>query len=179
MDWYYLSLGANIEPENHLQKAIETIIEKFGAAFLSPIVQTQPCNINTSNVFLNAVMIIRTDLAPDDLKAYFVELEEQEGRDRTDPLSSQKDRPLDIDILSVSDKLSVEPFTTSEEPYTRICIEAAQGAKANTHAISVLGHLTSDRAATIHFDHGGSHIFIVEDRPDSLLQNLETALCSK
>lgn len=178
MYWYYLSLGANIDPETHLSRAIETIVGTFGTAFLSPIVKTRPCNISTEHSFLNAVMIIRTDLSQESLKLYFNELEEQEGRDRSDPESSNKDRPLDIDILTRSETLSLEPFRTTEEPYTKICIEAADGKPASIQRLCIFGELTSHRATAIHSNNRGGHILVVNDRPDSLLQRLEATLSS-
>ncbi|CUS48620.1 MAG: 2-amino-4-hydroxy-6-hydroxymethyldihydropteridine diphosphokinase HppK [Idiomarinaceae bacterium HL-53] len=179
MSWYYLSLGANLEPEQHLGDAIEALVERFAPVFLSPVVRTQPCDIETDKYFLNAVMVFWSNLSGDELKTWFNELEAQAGRDRSDPLKSKKDRPLDIDILANSEVLNLDAFQQSSEPYTRICIEAAEGKPAAVQTLAIFEGLTSDRATTIDTNHRGGHVFVVENRPDRLLKRLETALHSK
>lgn len=99
MNYRYLcSMGANIAPEANFAAARE-LLSQFGHAYYSRAVYTQPVAMTTNHQFLNALFIFVTDLDPVSLKEQFNTIEQRLGRDRDDPLSAQKDRPMDIDIL--------------------------------------------------------------------------------
>ena len=62
---------------------------------------TQPVDMKTNHPFLNALFTLDTELTAEQLKRQFNQIEETLGRDRSDPMSSVKDRPIDIDILGL------------------------------------------------------------------------------
>jgi 2-amino-4-hydroxy-6-hydroxymethyldihydropteridine diphosphokinase len=95
---YLCSMGANIAPENNFAAARE-LISELGKAYYSRAIYTQPVNMRSDNDFLNALFLLISPLDGDALKARFNAIEISLGRDRNDPLSSKKDRPMDIDIL--------------------------------------------------------------------------------
>lgn len=95
---FLCSMGANIAPEANFSRA-KALIDGIGQAIYSTAAYTRPVAINTEHDFLNALFIIKTKLNVDQLKSQFNAIEETLGRDRSDPLSSEKDRPMDIDIL--------------------------------------------------------------------------------
>ena len=80
---YLCTMGANLAPETNFAKAREQIA-RYGRAHYSRAIYTRP-------------VAMESDF--DALKLHFNAIEIDLGRDRTDPLSSQKDRPMDIDIL--------------------------------------------------------------------------------
>lgn len=92
-------MGANIAPEKNFALAKDRLVQ-LGQTQFSSAHYTQPVAINTDLEFLNALFVIESPLAAEQLKAKFNAIEEALGRDRSDPLSSEKDRPMDIDILA-------------------------------------------------------------------------------
>ncbi|CAB0150277.1 hypothetical protein PSI9734_00831 [Pseudidiomarina piscicola] len=95
---YLCSMGANIAPEKNFARA-KLLLSDLGQVNYSPAEYTRPVAINTEHDFLNALFLIQTELSQQQLKQHFNAIEETLGRDRSDPLCSEKDRPMDIDIL--------------------------------------------------------------------------------
>lgn len=173
---YYLSLGSNINPEQHISSALEQLCKQFHAAIVFPVLRTQPCAIHSQHSFLNTIAIVVSDWSAAALKTWLNQLEEQHGRDRNDPLRSEKDRTLDIDILTAQSDfrwLSADQF---DEPYIRASFMALQQADNNTVALKLGEQSLGHQAATIHTHDSSGHVLVVEDSLDGLLQCFETAL---
>lgn len=100
--WYLCGLGSNIDPEDNFPKAITLLLNQFEMLWLSPVHSTEPKGIDSSRQFLNALVVFRSQVAQRNLKARLDCLEELLGRDKKDPLSSKKDRTIDVDILEIS-----------------------------------------------------------------------------
>ena len=100
----YLSLGSNLEPEQHLRAALAALRKHFGDVVLSPVYRTRAVGFDGGD-FLNAAAIIDTQLDPFALNAWLHALEDAHGRDRNGPRFG--DRTLDIDIV-LFDDLMVE-----------------------------------------------------------------------
>lgn len=92
----YLSLGSNIDAEQHLGGAIGALRERFGGVVISPVYRTCAVGFEGSD-FLNCAAIIETDLDPIALNTWLHALEDAHGRCRDAPRFS--DRLLDIDII--------------------------------------------------------------------------------
>ncbi|RUO62101.1 2-amino-4-hydroxy-6-hydroxymethyldihydropteridine diphosphokinase [Pseudidiomarina insulisalsae] len=95
---FLCSMGANLDPETNFTVARQQV-EQLGQVVFSSAHYTQPVAIETQHQFLNALFVIETELEQAKLKQSFNHIEEKLGRDRSDPNSSEKDRPMDIDIL--------------------------------------------------------------------------------
>lgn len=95
-----LSLGSNIEPEQHLLGAIAALRERFGNVRVSPVYRTPAIGFDGDD-FLNAAAIIDSDLEPFALNDWLHALEDAHGRDRSGPRFGP--RPLDIDIVFYDD----------------------------------------------------------------------------
>ncbi len=180
MTWHYLSLGSNLQPEHNLAQAIFALSKRFGKLLMLPVVRTRPCNMNSAHDFLNTLIILHSSLDPAALKQQFNSMEENAGRDRSDPDRGSKDRPLDIDILATSNSLSLAPFYANNEPYCLASLQAlvppSTAPASNTVAVALTAtQLAGQRAATINANHGSGHILVVENAIDSLLQRLEAA----
>ncbi|MAK70782.1 MAG: 2-amino-4-hydroxy-6-hydroxymethyldihydropteridine diphosphokinase [Idiomarinaceae bacterium] len=101
---YLCSLGSNIEPELHFSRAKHYLAKLADELEFSRDITTKPVGMKTNHPFLNALFILETALTPTALKAEFNQIEVLLGRDRSDPLCSVKDRPIDIDILGELDE---------------------------------------------------------------------------
>lgn len=96
----YLSLGSNIDAEANLRSAVTALRARFGditasQAYVFPAIGFE------GDDFLNAAVVIHTDLDPHALNAWLHALEDAHGRDRSGPRFG--DRPLDIDIVFYDD----------------------------------------------------------------------------
>ncbi|CAG9296396.1 2-amino-4-hydroxy-6-hydroxymethyldihydropteridine diphosphokinase [Celerinatantimonas diazotrophica] len=101
--FYLCSLGSNITPEQHVPNAVEELIRHFSTPIrFSSFLYTEPCNIDSSKLFVNSLFEFTTEQSACEVKAFFNQLEETHGRDRSDPQRSIKDRALDLDIISYS-----------------------------------------------------------------------------
>lgn len=98
---YLCSLGSNIEPELHFSRAKHYLAKLSDELEFSRDIVTQPVDMKTNHPFLNALFTLDTELTAEQLKRQFNQIEETLGRDRSDPMSSVKDRPIDIDILGL------------------------------------------------------------------------------
>lgn len=115
MLYYFLSLGSNIEPEENLWRMLDKLQEHFGNIDISRIEQTEAIGFKSKHYFLNMCTRIRTDLDSSDLKKILIGIEEDLGRDRTQPDCKTSDRPADIDIL-FSVKVNEKWITDSDIP---------------------------------------------------------------
>lgn len=92
----YVSLGANIEPEQNLALAIEALRDRFGEVDLSPIYRSRAVGFE-GPPFLNLVAAFDTVLTPEAIVTMLRSIEDWQGRDRSAPRFSS--RPLDMDLL--------------------------------------------------------------------------------
>lgn len=97
-NWFLCSMGANLQPEQNFAKARSALL-RIGEAYYSRAIYTKPVAMTSTHDFLNALFILHTELDSVALKQQFNAIEQQLGRDRSDPNSAIKDRPMDIDIL--------------------------------------------------------------------------------
>jgi|TARA_B100000902_G_C26649213_1_gene592946 2-amino-4-hydroxy-6-hydroxymethyldihydropteridine diphosphokinase len=93
---YYLSLGSNIDPVNHLDLAIFELSNIFENTLSSSIHKT-PAEGFDGEDFLNLVFCGSCSLSFDELNKKLKDIEDKAGRDRSAPKFSS--RTLDIDIV--------------------------------------------------------------------------------
>ncbi len=96
----YLGLGSNKNPDWHIQKAIEALGQIFGDVVISPVYRSEAVGFSGDD-FLNAVVLVYTNLSVAEIKAHLTAIEDHNGRDRSQPKFS--DRVLDIDLLLYDD----------------------------------------------------------------------------
>ena len=120
----YLGLGSNLgDRHQHLEQAISLINERVGEVIrCSSFIETEPWGFESSNTFLNGVILCETTLAPREVLKATQQIERELGRRKSlnrtrEALSSSKksvnrkyeDRPIDIDILLYDDLTIDEP----------------------------------------------------------------------
>jgi len=99
----YLGIGSNIDPEEYLPRAIDCIRENLQVVSISTIWQS-PAVGSSGPDYLNAVIAVKTDYHPPNLKDKIISyIEDQLGRVRTD--NKYADRTIDIDILVVDNEV--------------------------------------------------------------------------
>lgn len=101
-----LSLGSNLQPQQHLHAAVAALRGHFGAIRVSPAYRTAAVGFD-GPAFLNNAVALDTDMPLEALDAWLHALEDAHGRDRSGPRFS--DRTLDIDVVFYGDLIVQGP----------------------------------------------------------------------
>ncbi|MDQ3653804.1 MAG: 2-amino-4-hydroxy-6-hydroxymethyldihydropteridine diphosphokinase [Chloroflexota bacterium] len=93
----YIGLGSNLNDRlSMLNQAVEHLATLGSVPAISSIYETDPVGFVDQPSFLNAVVCLKTSLAPADLLANLLRIEDELGRVRTFPNAP---RIIDLDIL--------------------------------------------------------------------------------
>ncbi|MCD6539418.1 MAG: 2-amino-4-hydroxy-6-hydroxymethyldihydropteridine diphosphokinase [Candidatus Omnitrophica bacterium] len=114
----YIGLGSNLGDRLvNINKAIEYLKENQDITVekVSSIIETEPQGGPPQGKFLNAVVKIKTSLAPQDLLRFLQDIEAKLGRTR---LIRNGPRTIDLDILLYDNKVIDEP--NLEVPHPRM-----------------------------------------------------------
>ena len=100
----YLGLGTNLgDREANLKTAIRLIGERVGRTVRqSSFLETEPWGFESDNRFLNAVILVETEMTPRQVLESTQQIERDMGRTRKTK-NRYHDRPIDIDILLYDD----------------------------------------------------------------------------
>ena len=111
-----LALGSNLGDRTAtLQDAVAAILDSpavTGVA-ISPVYETEPVGGPEQPDYLNAVLLLDTELPSLALLERAHAVEQAFGRERTEPNGA---RTLDIDVISVGDEVSADPALTLPHP---------------------------------------------------------------
>lgn len=169
--YYVISIGSNIQPEQHVAAAISLLARDFGSLYLYQRVYTQAELVESTNVFINSVLVLKSTMPATALKAELCRIEEQLGRDRSDPKRSVKDRSCDLDILISLQQWSEDWKNALTESYLQQVFDPA----SKQAPIQLGDQLFSERPAAIYFQAQASDKFILDQKPDALINWLETS----
>ena len=100
MSLVYLGLGSNLgNKEKNLNNAVMGLSMDVGSIVsLSAFYTSEPWGFNSGNVFLNAVVLVDTNLSPFEVLANIQMIEKKLGREAKS-VAGYEDRLIDIDIL--------------------------------------------------------------------------------
>lgn len=104
MDRVYIALGSNIDSERNLREAVWCLSLCCRLVAVSLVYETAPVGNTEQPNFLNAAVLVETDLTAAELKASVLQVIEREmGRVRTE----DKDAPrtIDLDIALFGDQV--------------------------------------------------------------------------
>ena len=96
----FVSIGSNVEPEHHVEYALQALRDRFGTIQVSPVYRTAAVGFDGDD-FLNLVVAFETALDVEDVDALLDELEHHAGRDRH--AERYAPRTLDLDLLLFGD----------------------------------------------------------------------------
>ena len=114
----YLSLGSNLgDRVAHLQFGLDGLADRAGRVVaISPVYETEPVGGPPQPDFLNAVVVVETELPARELLRVAKALEAAAGRQPPEPGKRWGPRPLDIDVLMVGDERVDEPDLVVPHP---------------------------------------------------------------
>jgi 2-amino-4-hydroxy-6-hydroxymethyldihydropteridine diphosphokinase len=105
----YIGIGSNLEqPQRQVLKAFEALAQLPRTQLLgrSSLYRSAPVGKIDQPDFVNAVVAVRTELAPAELLQALLELEAQQGRVRSEPNAA---RTLDLDLLLFDQRVIHQP----------------------------------------------------------------------
>ena len=114
----YISLGSNKgERLAYIKRALTLLeeVEKLEVERVSSIQETQPWGVADQDKFLDCVVRLKSNLAPEDLLSVLKQIEEEVGRT---PSQRWGPREIDLDILLYNDEVVDTP--TLEIPHPRL-----------------------------------------------------------
>jgi 2-amino-4-hydroxy-6-hydroxymethyldihydropteridine diphosphokinase len=112
----YLALGSNLgDRVAHLQFAVDALVaaDRVSVVAVSRVYETEPVGGPAQDAYLNAVVALATDLAPEALLSLAQRIESDAHRVRTERWGP---RTLDVDILVYDDLESADPDLTLPHP---------------------------------------------------------------
>lgn len=101
----YVGMGSNVEPEDHVARALEALEETFGPLEVSSIYQTPALGFEGDD-FLNLVVAFSSELPVSAVVAQLRRIEAEHGRRRGDLRYGP--RTLDLDLLLYGDQILEE-----------------------------------------------------------------------
>lgn len=101
----YLGLGTNLgDKRKNLNDAIRMLENLVGEVEkVSSVIETEPEGFKSDNMFLNAVVKVRTTLSPFEILDVTQDVEKSLGRKEKSSNGIYHDRVIDIDILLYDD----------------------------------------------------------------------------
>jgi dihydroneopterin aldolase/2-amino-4-hydroxy-6-hydroxymethyldihydropteridine diphosphokinase len=100
----FISLGSNIEPERNLTAAVRLLAARCRLVAVSPVYETRPVGKTDQPNFLNAAVLIETELPPAELKDRVLrDIEQALGRVRSEDKNAP--RTIDLDISLFNDEV--------------------------------------------------------------------------
>lgn len=107
----YLSLGTNLgNRKRNIREAIEKIEEQIGKVERqSALYETKPWGFSSPNDFINACVLVHTEIAPRQLLEATQRIEQEMGRTLKSVDGTYHDRIIDIDILLIDNLHIDEP----------------------------------------------------------------------
>lgn len=101
----YLGLGTNLgDKQKNLNDAIRMLENLVGEVEkVSSVIETEPEGFKSDNMFLNAVVKVRTALSPFEILDITQDVEKSLGRKEKSSNGIYHDRVIDIDILLYDD----------------------------------------------------------------------------
>ncbi|MGB2691139.1 MAG: 2-amino-4-hydroxy-6-hydroxymethyldihydropteridine diphosphokinase [Thermodesulfobacteriota bacterium] len=92
-----IGVGSNIDPQNNIDKAKQTIERNHSLIKASSFIETKPIGYENQDNFLNGALLIETEMDTLSLKSWLKTLETQLGRVKTE--NKNGPRTIDLDII--------------------------------------------------------------------------------
>ncbi|MGL4370200.1 MAG: 2-amino-4-hydroxy-6-hydroxymethyldihydropteridine diphosphokinase [Spirochaetota bacterium] len=114
----FVGLGSNLGDRREALRRAKELLRESGAAVVkeSSIAQTAPVDYADQPDFLNQIVILDTDLSPQDLLSLLLNIENKMGRVR---LADKGPRIIDLDLLLYGNRIISENSLTV--PHYAIC----------------------------------------------------------
>lgn len=138
MTLVFVALGSNIAPEQHLRQAVQAIAAASTLLAVSRVYETEPLGNRAQPRFLNAAVLIETELAPAELKELLQTIEARLGRVRRADRNAPRTIDLDITLfgdqrLSLAGREIPEPDLLA---HAHLAVPLAELSPAHRHPVN-------------------------------------------
>jgi 2-amino-4-hydroxy-6-hydroxymethyldihydropteridine diphosphokinase len=110
----FISLGSNVEPEANLPRAARRLAEIGAIRRVSMVYQNPAIGPSAAPDFLNAAVLIETDLPPEEIRRRLRQIEMEMGRVRT--ADKYTPRTIDLDLVLLGSQVISGPEITLPDP---------------------------------------------------------------
>lgn len=107
-----IGIGSNIEAEKNISEMLRLLSADVEIIKVSKLMQTKPIGITNQADYTNGAVYIRTIMSLESLSLYLKSLEDQMGRDRTQPKFGP--RNIDLDILIWNNRVVDQDYYTRD-----------------------------------------------------------------
>jgi 2-amino-4-hydroxy-6-hydroxymethyldihydropteridine diphosphokinase len=107
-----IGIGSNIEADKNIPMMLRLLADKVEIVLVSQMIQTRAIGIAEQPDYTNGAVLIRTVMNLETLSLYLKNLEDQMGRDRTQPKFGP--RNIDLDILIWNNKIVDQDYYTRD-----------------------------------------------------------------
>lgn len=107
-----IGIGSNMEAEKNISTMLDILIQKVNVIKVSPFIKTKPIGIKDQPDYTNGAVKIETGLNRQKLTELLKDIENQMGRDRTQPKYGP--RNIDLDIVVWNGKIVDEDYYTRD-----------------------------------------------------------------
>lgn len=119
MSQVLLSIGSNQnDPHTQIASAFSKLQNRFKKVQFSSLYETQPVGGISQDTFINAAILLETDLAPGKLLDTLMSIERDAGRDRRTEIPNGP-RNLDLDIILYGDLIIAQDDLSIPHPRFR------------------------------------------------------------
>ncbi len=94
----FLSLGSNIDPAANLRAGLDLLRQRCEVRAVSPVYQTAPVGYTQQASFLNAAVLLETNLTPEAFRQSVILPIERALKRARDPANKNAPRTIDLDI---------------------------------------------------------------------------------
>ena len=118
MAYVIINMGSNLGDRRlNLSRAMRAIGSRFGDFELSHAVETKAQDFDSPNAFLNAAIMVQTDMDPHVVLSELQAIEKELGSGaHRNPDGSYADRLIDLDIMAIDDLTIDTPELTVPHP---------------------------------------------------------------
>jgi 2-amino-4-hydroxy-6-hydroxymethyldihydropteridine diphosphokinase len=102
MNRAFISLGSNIDKERNLPAAVRLLAERCRLVAVSTVYETLPAGLPEQANYLNAAVLVETELGPAELKEQILTRVEQD-LDRVRTADRHAPRTIDVDLALFND----------------------------------------------------------------------------
>lgn len=107
-----IGIGSNIEADKNVPKMLELLEQKVEVIRISSFLKTKPVGIKNQSDFTNGAVKVHTPLSEESLKEMLKKIEDQMGRDRSQPRFGP--RCIDLDIVVWNKKIVDQDYYTRD-----------------------------------------------------------------
>jgi 2-amino-4-hydroxy-6-hydroxymethyldihydropteridine diphosphokinase len=118
MEKCYILFGSNMGDKSEIfEQACALINNRCGRIVaVSSAYESEPWGFEADEWFLNRLIVIETELAPDELMRQLLDIEAELGRVRHPEIEGYTSRVVDLDILYYGNRVMQTPMVTVPHP---------------------------------------------------------------